>query len=350
VVIDPAVFKKETENLGIPPDELVKRLVISSRANLILPGHRILDAAYENTRGDSKIGSTLKGIGPAYTDKIARNGLRAGEIFSTDFRELYNQRFRNHMSILKNHDFSFDPEEYEADWFEGVEIMKKFRIVNTEYFINDLVLKGRKILAEGAQGTMLDIDFGTYPFVTSSSTVSAGACTGLGISPGHVGEVFGIFKAYCTRVGSGPFPTELTDDTGNTLRNKGNEFGSTTGRPRRCGWLDIPALKYAIMINGVTRLFMTKSDVMSGFDNVRVCTSYMWENRECEEIPFDSRKIQPVYTVLPGWKEEIREMRNFGDLPVNLKGYIEFIEYHTGVPVTMVSVGPDRRETIFRNQ
>lgn len=350
VVIDPAVFKKETENLGIPPDELVKRLVISSRANLILPGHRILDAAYENTRGDSKIGSTLKGIGPAYTDKIARNGLRAGEIFSADFRELYNQRFRNHMSILKNHDFSFDPEEYEADWFEGVEIMKKFRIVNTEYFINDLVSKGRKILAEGAQGTMLDIDFGTYPFVTSSSTVSAGACTGLGISPGRVGEVFGIFKAYCTRVGSGPFPTELTDDTGNTLRNKGNEFGSTTGRPRRCGWLDIPTLKYAIMINGVTRLFMTKGDVMSGFDNVRVCTSYMWENRECEEIPFDNRKIQPVYTVLPGWKEEIREIRNYGDLPVNLKGYIEFIEYHTGIPVTMVSVGPDRRETIFRNQ
>jgi adenylosuccinate synthase len=348
VVIDPAVFKKEIENLGIPADELVKRLIISSRANLILPGHRILDAAYENTRGDSRIGSTLKGIGPAYTDKIARNGLRAGDISSGVFRDLYNERFRNHMSILKNHDFSFDPEEYETDWFEGIEIMKKFRIVNTEYLINDLVSKGRKVLAEGAQGTMLDIDFGTYPFVTSSSTISAGACTGLGISPGSAGEVFGIFKAYCTRVGSGPFPTELTDDTGNTLRNKGNEFGSTTGRPRRCGWLDIPALKYAIMINGVSRLFMTKSDVMSGFDNVRVCTAYLSEGRECEEIPFDNRKIQPVYTVLPGWKEEIREIRDFNDLPVNLKGYIEFIEYHTGVPVTMVSVGPDRKETILR--
>ncbi len=348
VVIDPAVFKKEIENLGIPADELVNRLIISSRANLILPGHRILDAAYEYSRGDSRIGSTLKGIGPAYTDKIARNGLRAGDISSETFRELYNERFRNHMSILKGHDFSFDPEEYETDWFEGIELMKKFRIVNTEYLINDLVSKGRKVLAEGAQGTMLDIDFGTYPFVTSSSTISAGACTGLGISPGTAGEVFGIFKAYCTRVGSGPFPTELTDDTGNTLRNKGNEFGSTTGRPRRCGWLDIPALKYAIMINGVTRLFMTKSDVMSGFDNVRVCTSYLSEDRECEEIPFDSRNIQPVYTVLPGWQEEIREIRDFNDLPANLKSYIEFIESHTGVPVTMVSVGPDRKETVFR--
>ncbi|NLN30950.1 MAG: adenylosuccinate synthase, partial [Bacteroidales bacterium] len=331
-----------------PPDELVNSLIFSSRANLILPGRRILDAAYENARGDSRIGSTLRGIGPAYTDKVARNGLRAGDIASTPFRELYNERFRNHMSILKDHDFSFDPEEYEADWFEGLEIMKKFRIVNTEYLVNDLVSKGRKILAEGAQGTMLDIDFGTYPFVTSSSTVSAGACTGLGISPGNIGEVFGIFKAYCTRVGSGPFPTELTDDTGDTLRNKGNEFGSTTGRPRRCGWLDLPALKYAIMINGITRLFMTKSDVMSGFDNIRVCTSYLSDGREYKEVPFDSGKIKPVYSVLPGWMDEISEIRDFNDLPVNLKAYIEFIENHTGVPVTLVSVGPDRRETIFR--
>ena len=265
VVIDPAVFKKEIECLGPTVDELIKRLIISARANLILPGHRILDAAYENNKGNTKIGSTLKGIGPAYTDKVGRNGLRAGEILRSDFKELYNAHLKEHLAILKSYDFRFDIREYEAGWFEGIELLKKFRIINTEYLINDLTSKGKKLLAEGAQGTMLDVDFGSYPFVTSSNTISAGACTGLGISPKKIGEVFGIFKAYCTRVGSGPFPTELCDETGNTLRDKGHEFGSTTGRPRRCGWLDIPALKYAIMINGVTQLFMTKSDVLSGF-------------------------------------------------------------------------------------
>ena len=348
VVIDPAVFKKETETLGLPVAELIKRLVISSRANLILPGHRILDAAYEYSKGNTKIGSTLKGIGPAYTDKAGRNGLRAGEILKSNFRDLYNDRLRDHLVILKGYDFSFDLSRYEEGWFEGVELMKKFRIVNTEYLINNLIISGKKVLAEGAQGTMLDVDFGSYPFVTSSNTISAGACTGLGISPKKVGEVFGIFKAYCTRVGSGPFPTELKDHTGSTLREIGHEFGSTTGRPRRCGWLDLPALKYAIMINGVTRLFITKSDVMSGFDTVRVCTSYLSEGKKCDEIPFGNADIEPVYEDLPGWKENISQMREFGDLPLNLRNYIKFVEDHTGIPVTMVSVGPDREETIFR--
>ncbi len=348
VVIDPAVFKKEIETLGPDIEELVKRLVISARANLILPGHRILDAAYEHSKGCTKIGSTLKGIGPAYTDKVGRNGLRAGEILRSDFRDLYNEHLKNHLSILKNYDFRFDLEEFEAGWFQGIEVMKKFRIVNTEYLINDLTSKGKSMLAEGAQGTMLDVDFGSYPFVTSSNTISAGACTGLGISPKSINEVFGIFKAYCTRVGSGPFPTELNDQTGTRLRDTGHEFGSTTGRPRRCGWLDLPALKYAIMINGVTRLFMTKSDVLSGFETIKVCTLYQSNGSECREISIDNSPVEPVYETLPGWKEDISGIRKFSMLPANLKNYIKFVEDRTGVPVTMVSVGPDREETIFR--
>ncbi len=348
VVIDPAVFKKEIETLGLPVEELVKRLIISARANLILPGHRILDAAYEFSMGNTKIGSTLKGIGPAYTDKIARKGLRAGEILRSDFNDLYTCHLNEHLMILKNYGFKYDLSEYEAGWFEGIETLKKFRIVNTEYLINDLVAGGKKMLAEGAQGTMLDIDFGSYPYVTSSNTVSAGACTGLGISPKKVGEVFGIFKAYCTRVGSGPFPTELNDSTGDRLRDTGREYGSTTGRPRRCGWLDIPALRYAIMINGVTKLFMTKSDVMSGFTEIKVCTSYKSGNKEFNEIPFDNMKVEPVYTELPGWQEDISNIRDFEKLPLNLKKYIKFIEDQTGIPITLVSVGPDREETILR--
>ncbi len=350
VVIDPAVFKKEIETLGPSVDELVKRLIISARANLILPGHRILDAAYECSKGHTKIGSTLKGIGPAYTDKVGRNGLRAGEILRSDFRELYDRHLKDHLAILKAYDFNFKLEEYEAGWFEGVEILKKFRIVTTEYLINDLTSKGKKMLAEGAQGTMLDVDFGSYPYVTSSNTISAGACTGLGISPRKIGEVFGIFKAYCTRVGSGPFPTELCDETGNIMRDKGHEFGSTTGRPRRCGWLDIPALNYAIMINGVTQLFLMKSDVLSGFEKIKVCTSYLSGGKESHEIPFDNSPLEPVYEEFPGWQEDITGIREFGKLPENLKKYVKFIENKTGVPITIVSVGPDREETIFRKK
>jgi len=349
VVLDPAVFKKEIEELGPPVEELVGRLVISSRANLILPTHRILDAACEHQKGTLKIGSTLKGIGPAYTDKASRNGLRAGEILHLDFRKMYREHTEAHLSQLKNYDFDFDLNEYEKGWFDGIELMKKFRIENTEYLVNNLASEGKRVLAEGAQGTMLDLDFGSYPYVTSSNTISAGACTGLGISPRTIGEVFGIFKAYCTRVGSGPFPTELNDETGELLRRKGTEYGATTGRPRRCGWLDIPALKYAIMLNGTTRLFMMKSDIMSGFGTIKVCTSYNIDGKEQVQLPFDnSTAIDPVYTELPGWKEDITGIRDYAGLPENLRNYVEFIEKRTGLPVTIVSVGPDRNSTIFR--
>jgi len=350
VVIDPAVFKKEIEELGPPVSELTKRLIISNKANLILPSHRILDAAYEMSKGNSKIGSTLKGIGPAYTDKTSRNGLRVGEIFGEDFRQKYNEHLKNHLTILKNYDFSFELKEYEKNWFEGIEMLKKFPVANTEYLVNELAGQGKRVLAEGAQGTMLDIDFGSYPFVTSSNTVSAGACTGLGVSPKLIGNIFGIFKAYCTRVGCGPFPTELIDETGENLRNLGHEFGSTTGRPRRCGWLDVPAMKYSIMINGITSLFMTKADVMSGFETIKVCTAYKIDGKICHELPFNNDAvIEPVYTELEGWKENIAGIKSFGELPEALKKYIDFVENRTGVPVTMVSVGPDRKETIFRN-
>ncbi|HNW57030.1 MAG TPA: adenylosuccinate synthase [Bacteroidales bacterium] len=349
VVIDPAIFKKEIEELGPSVDELIKRLVISSRANLILPGHRILDAAYEHHKGNTKIGSTLKGIGPAYTDKAGRNALRVGDILRKEFLDLYKEQLDNHLTILKNYDFKFDLKEYEKGWFEGIEFLKKFQIINTEYYVNNLAAKGKKILAEGAQGTMLDVDFGSYPYVTSSNTISAGACIGLGASPKAVGEVFGIFKAYCTRVGSGPFPTELHDETGDALRNIGHEFGATTGRPRRCGWLDMPALKYSIMINGVTKLFMTKADCLSGFKTIKVCTKYKVDRMECLEIPFNTNAtIEPVYTEFPGWEENISGIKEYNKLPVALKRYVEYIEKETGVPVTMVSVGPDREETIYR--
>ncbi|MGB8491046.1 MAG: adenylosuccinate synthase [Bacteroidales bacterium] len=349
VVLDPAVFKREIEYLGPSVDELIKRLIVSSRANLILPTHRILDAAYEHHKGNLKIGSTLKGIGPAYTDKAGRNGLRVGDILNSDFRNMYEEHTAAHLAILKNYTYEFDIREFESGWFEGIELLKRFRIENTEYLINRLLSEGKKILAEGAQGTMLDIDFGSYPFVTSSNTISAGACTGLGIPPGRVGNVFGIFKAYSTRVGSGPFPTELNDSTGEMMRKKGWEYGSTTGRPRRCGWLDIPALKYAIMINGVTKLFMMKADVLSGIDTVRVCTSYLVDGKEHNELMFaDHSRSEAVYTDLDGWMDDISGIREFNALPPTLKRYIEFIEGQTGIPVGLVSVGPDRNATIFR--
>jgi adenylosuccinate synthase len=350
VVIDPAVFKKEIEELGPPLSELTHRLVISNKANLILPSHRILDAAYELHKGNSKIGSTLKGIGPAYTDKTSRNGLRVGDILREDFRQIYDDHVNNHLTILKSYNFKFDIKEYENEWFEGLEILKKFPIINTEYLINQLANQGKRILAEGAQGTMLDVDFGSYPFVTSSNTISAGACTGLGVSPRLIGDIFGIFKAYCTRVGCGPFPTELLDDTGANLRKLGHEFGATTGRPRRCGWLDLPAMKYSIMVNGINKLFMTKADVMSGFKTIKICTSYKINGEICDELPFyNETLVEPVYTELDGWEEDITGYREFKELPAALKRFIEFIENQVGVPVTMVSVGPDREETIFRN-
>jgi adenylosuccinate synthase len=349
VVLDPAVFKKEIEELGLPVSELTKRLLIFKKAHLILPSHRMLDAAYETSKGNAKIGSTLKGIGPAYTDKAGRNGLRVGDILRKDFPDLYQKHLKQHLSILRNYDLRYNLSEYESGWFEGIELLKQFNLVNGEYIINNLLSDKKHILAEGAQGTMLDIDFGSYPFVTSSNTISAGACTGLGISPKQIGEIFGIFKAYCTRVGSGPFPTELNDETGELLRKTGYEFGATTGRPRRCGWLDLPALKYSIMINGVTKLFMTKSDVLSGFQSVKVCVAYNIKGEETSEIPFENdAPLQPVYLEFPGWNEKISTIREYSKLPKNLKQYIGFIEKQTGVPVTMVSVGPDRKETIFR--
>ncbi|HLN19810.1 MAG TPA: adenylosuccinate synthase [Bacteroidales bacterium] len=350
VVIDPSVFRKEIEGLGPSVEELTRRLIISTRANLILPTHRILDAAYESQKGLTKIGSTLKGIGPAYTDKASRNGMRTGDILRNDFIDLYNNHKKRHLSLLRNYDFSFNIEEYESGWFEGIDMLKKFRIINTEYLINESLLKGKKVLAEGAQGTMLDLDFGSYPYVTSSNTISAGACTGLGISPKTIGNIFGIFKAYCTRVGTGPFPTELHDETGDILRKVGHEFGSTTGRPRRCGWIDIPALKYSIMINGVTNLFMTKADVLSGFDTVKICTAYRINGKLSKEVPYNQEElIEPVYTEMDGWKEDISGIRDYEALPQKLKNFISFIEKETSVPVTMVSVGPDREETIFRS-
>jgi adenylosuccinate synthase len=349
VVIDPAVFNTEINKLGLEPEELKKRLFISMKAHLILPGHRLLDGAFESSKGDSKIGSTLKGIGPAYTDKASRTGLRVGDILRSDFDKLYKDHLDAHLRILKNYDFTFDLREYEKGWFEGIEALKRFKLVNSEYLINSLISEKKNILAEGAQGTMLDIDFGSYPFVTSSSTISAGACTGLGISPKQIGEIFGIFKAYCTRVGSGPFPTELKDETGELLRKTGCEFGATTGRPRRCGWLDLPALKYSIMINGVTKLFMTKADVLSGMDTIKVCTGYRIEGMETTEVPFDHNvPTMPVYKELKGWSQNISTTRKYDELPDELRHYIEFIEQETRVPVTMVSVGPDRKQTIYR--
>ena len=348
VVLDPAVFKKEIDELTPYAPDITKRLVISTRANLILPTHKILDAAYENKKGSSKIGSTLKGIGPAYTDKAGRAGLRVGDILKDNFCQLYKAATEKHLEILSNYDFKFNLKEFEQGWFEGIELMKKFHLLNTEYFINDLSSSGKSILAEGAQGTMLDVDFGTYPFVTSSNTISAGACTGLGISPRSIGEVYGIFKAYCTRVGSGPFPTELNDETGGKLRDIGREYGSTTGRPRRCGWLDLPALRYSIMLNGVTQLYMTKADVLSGFKKIKVCTSYKINGNEVSEIPFENDVvIEPLYTELQGWEQNISDIRKFDKLPSKLKQYIKFIEEFCGVPITLISVGPDREETIF---
>jgi adenylosuccinate synthase len=349
VVLDPVVFRKEVESLGIGIEKVRERLLISYRAHLIMPTHRLLDAASEDSLGAAKIGSTLRGIGPAYTDKASRNGLRVGDLIRKDFSELYDIHVAEHQKRLAGFDGGMNLQELEKEWFEAVDYLTQFTMVNSEYLIDESLRSGKRVLAEGAQGTMLDIDFGTYPYVTSSNTVAAGAFTGLGIAPGRTGEVFGIFKAYCTRVGSGPFPTELHDENGQLMRDQGNEYGSTTGRPRRCGWLDLPALKYAIMVNGVTRLFMMKADVLSGFDEIKVCTAYSTGGKEVTELPYCLSDIEKIiYKTLPGWNCEISQCKKWGELPQGLISYIEFIEKETGVPVTIVSVGPDRSATIYR--
>jgi len=349
VVIDPVIFRKEAEAiyaLGVP---LHERLKISRKAHLILPSHRILDAASEASKGITKIGSTLKGIGPTYMDKTGRNGLRVGDILQPDFIQKYRQLTLKHKDLLRLYDFSYQLEELEPAWFEGIEALRQYEIVDSEYLLNTYLDEGKRILAEGAQGTMLDIDFGSYPYVTSSNTISAGACTGLGIAPPRIGEVFGVFKAYCTRVGSGPFPTELENETGEYLRATGHEYGATTGRPRRCGWLDLVALRYAIMINGATRLFMTKADVMSEFDKIKICTGYRSAGEVVDMMPYDFSLItDAVYVEMKGWQKDISGITKASEIPSELEDYIVFIEKETGVPVTLVSSGPNRNQVIVR--
>lgn len=349
VVLDAILFRKEAEELATSGHDLKKQLSISKKAHLILPTHRILDAAYEAAKGSAKIGTTGKGIGPTYTDKISRNGMRVGDLLSPDFKEIYEKAKARHEQILKSLNYEYDITELEKEWFEAVEYLKEFPIIDSEWMVNNALKADKSVLAEGAQGTLLDVDFGSYPFVTSSNTVCAGACTGLGIAPNRIGEVFGIFKAYCTRVGSGPFPTELFDETGATLRRIGHEFGAVTGRERRCGWLDLVALKYSIMINGVTQLIMMKSDVMNDFETIRVATAYKIGETTTDEFPFSIEEgVEPVYTDFEGWKCDLRRCRTYEEFPEAFKRYVDFIERETGVPVKIISVGPDRDETVIR--
>lgn len=349
VVLDAVLFREEAEALAASGHDLTRQLCISKKAHLILPTHRILDAAYEAAKGSAKIGTTGKGIGPTYTDKVSRNGMRVGDLLSLDFKAIYAAAKARHEKILRSLDYAYDITDLERQWFEAVEYLKRFRIVDSEYFINGCLADGKSVLAEGAQGTLLDVDFGSYPFVTSSNTVCAGVCTGLGVAPNRIGEVYGIFKAYCTRVGSGPFPTELFDETGDRLCTLGHEFGAVTGRKRRCGWLDLVALKYAIMIDGVTQLIMMKSDVMNDFETIRVATAYEVDGVRTTEFPYSiSGEVKPVYTDFEGWKCDLRSCRRYEDFPEAFKRYVEFIERETGVPVKIISVGPDRDETIER--
>ena len=349
VVLDAVLFREEAEALAASGHDLTRQLCISKKAHLILPTHRILDAAYEAAKGSAKIGTTGKGIGPTYTDKVSRNGMRVGALLSPDFKAIYAAAKARHEKILRSLDYAYDITDLERQWFEAVEYLKRFRIVDSEYFINGCLADGKSVLAEGAQGTLLDVDFGSYPFVTSSNTVCAGVCTGLGVAPNRIGEVYGIFKAYCTRVGSGPFPTELFDETGDRLCTLGHEFGAVTGRKRRCGWLDLVALKYAIMIDGVTQLIMMKSDVMNDFETIRVATAYEVDGVRTTEFPYSiSGEVKPVYTDFEGWKCDLRSCRRYEDFPEAFKRYVEFIERETGVPVKIISVGPDRDETIER--
>lgn len=355
VVIDPVVFAKEIDALVAKQVPVRERLLISRKAHVIVPTHRLLDRASEASKGEGKIGSTLKGIGPSYMDKTGRNGLRIGDLLSDDFNARYEALKQKHLHLLKGFEEHYTADEaelqsMEEEFMRGVQVIRELTIVDSEHYINKALKDGKRILAEGAQGSMLDIDFGTYPFVTSSNTVAAGACTGLGIAPNRIGEVIGIFKAYTTRVGGGPFPTELNDETGEAMRKVGNEYGSTTGRARRCGWVDLPAMRYACMINGVTQLIMMKADVLSQFDTIRVCTHYNTPQGSSEDLPFDisPSQVQPVYEDLKGWGVDLTGMREEASLPSELSHYIAYLENHLETPITVVSVGPDRKQTIER--
>jgi adenylosuccinate synthase len=352
VVIDPVIFKKELDNLAPFGIDIQNKLLISRKAHLILPTHRLLDAASEASKGKAKIGSTLKGIGPTYMDKTGRNGIRVGDIELPNWKEKYRALANKHEAMIASYkaDIEYNLSELEVAFFEAIETLKTLEFIDSEAFLFDAMDQGKSILAEGAQGSLLDIDFGTYPYVTSSNTTAAGACTGLGVAPNKIKDVFGIFKAYTTRVGSGPFPTELFDQVGATMGKVGNEFGATTGRPRRCGWLDLVALKYAVAINGVTQLMMMKGDVLSGFKKLKVCTAYAYQGKTITHFPYDidPKLVTPIYTELSGWKEDITQMTQADELPVEFIAYIEFLEAELGVPIKIVSVGPDRKQTILR--
>ena len=348
VVLDATTLKKECEAVAAFGVDYTKNLYISERTNLILPTHRALDKASELSKGSDKIGSTLKGIGPAYMDKTGRNALRVGDLLDKSFTTQYIKLRLKHQRLLDNFNFQEDITQWEEEFFESLDFLRQFKIVNGEYFLNDKISKGKKVLAEGAQGSMLDVDFGTFPFVTSSSTISAGVCSGLGIAPQKIKEVIGISKAYCTRVGSGPFPTELFDETGDFLRNTGNEFGSTTGRPRRCGWIDLVALQFACMINGVTQIVMTKADILDNLEQLEVCTSYSIDGKETNEVPFqmNKMKIDPVYKAFKGWNTNIENYKTMDSIPEEMKGYIKFINEYLQVPVNYISNGPGRDQII----
>jgi adenylosuccinate synthase len=351
VVLDPVIFKKEIDKLAPFNIDFKKNLFVSNKAQLILPTHRLLDAAYEHSKGNKKIGSTLKGIGPTYQDKIGRLGIRVGDIISPKFTDKYKALVAQHESILAFYKHEYDLASLEKDFFEAIDFLKTFNLSNTEYLINSDLQESKSVLAEGAQGSLLDVDFGNYPFVTSSNTTTAGVCTGLGVAPNTINSVYGIFKAYCTRVGSGPFPTELFDKDGKKMAKVGNEFGATTGRPRRCGWLDLPALKYVVMINGVTELYMMKSDVLSGFEMIKACTHYkLADGTVTDEFPYDmvENDLEPVYKEFSGWNCSLDGMNSFAVLPKELTNYIAFIEGYLGVPINMVSIGPDRKQTILK--
>ena len=352
VVIDPVIFKKELDKLGDQGVDYKRNLLISRKAHLILPTHRLLDAASETAKGKAKIGSTLKGIGPTYMDKTGRNGIRVGDVELEGWKERYRNLANKHEAMIDFHNVNiqYELDELETEFFEAIDTLKELTFIDSEEYIFQAMKGGQSILAEGAQGSLLDIDFGTYPFVTSSNTTAAGACTGLGIAPNKIGDVFGIFKAYTTRVGSGPFPTELFDEIGETMGRVGHEFGATTGRRRRCGWLDLVALKYACQVNGVTQLMMMKADVLSGFKTLKVCTAYKYKGEEITHLPFniEEENVTPIYTELKGWKEDLTQMEDASQLPKELNDYIDFLETALEIPIKIVSVGPDRKQTIFR--